>query len=338
VIGFSPERTEDLMDLLHATPFPEEIRLENTNACNARCVICPREKQTRRIGIIAPEMVEQIVDEAKGRTISKFTVQGFGEPLIDGNFCRHLRCIKRELNCPTFSVSNASRITRELADELVRCGLDKIKISFYGINRREYESIHRRLSYDGAVQGVMNLVEAKRAAGSRMVIRLQYIGRLWRFAPFMFQWAGKAAVGYSTLHNYGGARAYQKPRRNFGRCPILSEPILQVLWDGRVAACCYDFDGTMILGDLRRQTIAEIWNGEPYRRLRRAHAAEDFSQWPLCEHCDRRLRPWIKLNPRVIGGGARPAEDPQPPALVVLPGSDRSNECPASAACSRRAG
>ena len=137
------------MDLLRVTPFPKEIRLENTNACNARCVICPREKQTRKIGVIAPELVEQIVDEAKGQAISKFTVQGFGEPLLDENFCRHLRYIKRQLNCSTFSVSNASRITPELADEVVRCGLDKIKISFYGINAQEYESVHPATELSG---------------------------------------------------------------------------------------------------------------------------------------------------------------------------------------------
>ena len=151
------------MDMLSTAPFPREIRLENTNACNARCVICPREKQTRSIGVIAPELVEQIVDEARPQPISKFTVQGFGEPLLDKNFCSHLRLIKRELSCPTFSVSNASVITPELAEELVSCGLDKIKISFYGINKREYESIHRGLTYERTVAGVNHLIQAKRA-------------------------------------------------------------------------------------------------------------------------------------------------------------------------------
>jgi hypothetical protein len=167
-----------------------------------------------------------------------------------------------------------------------------------------------------------------------MIIRLQYIGRLWRFLPFVLQWAGKAAVGYSTLHNYGGGRRYQKLRQRGGRCPIVTEPILQVLWDGRVAACCYDYDGRMILGDLRRQTIAEIWHGEPYRRLRRAQATGDFAEWPLCRNCDRRLRPLIKLNPRVINDSA-PAPEPAPAEpLVVFPVHDLGSRCPAGAACS----
>jgi hypothetical protein len=334
----SRRKADDIMDMLAATPFPREIRLENTNACNARCVICPREKQTRSIGIISPELVEQIVDEAKSRPIDKFTVQGFGEPLFDKNFCNHLRRIKGELGCPTFSVSNGSLITPELAEDLVTCGLDKIKISFYGINKREYESVHHGLTYERTVAGVTNLIRAKRAARSKMIIRVQYIGRLWRFLPFVLQWAGKAAVGYSTLHNYGGARRYQKIRQHGGKCPIVSEPIIQVLWDGRVAACCYDFDGTMILGDLRHQTMAEIWHGEPYQRLRRAQVTGDFAEWPLCRNCDRRLRPLVKLNPRVIGRSA-PAPEPGPAQpLGVFPVHELGDRCPAGAACSKPVG
>ena len=295
-------------------PFPKEIRLENTNACNARCVICPREKQTRKIGAIAPRLVDRIVQEAKGKGVRKFTVQGFGEPLLDKGFCRHVQQVKQELNCRTFSVSNGSLITPELARDMVTCGLDKIKISFYGINRQEYESVHHRLSFEQTVQAVKWLIEAKRAARSKLKIRLQYIGRLWRFVPFALQWAAHASVGYSTLHNYGGGRGYQKVRRSSGKCPILAQPILQVLWDGRVTPCCYDFNGTMILGDLRRQSIEDVWNGEPYRRLREAQETEDFSEWTLCRSCDRRLRPWLKLSPPIKSQPVAPAE-----ALPILP-------------------
>jgi MoaA/NifB/PqqE/SkfB family radical SAM enzyme len=236
-----------------------------------------------------PVLLDQIVREAKGRRITKFTVQGFGEPLLDRSFCDHLRLIKRELDCPTFTVSNGSLITEQLARELVACGLDKIKISFYGINKREYESVHRRLKYERTVQGVKNLVDAKRAARSKIVIRLQYIGKLWRFLPFVLQWAGRARVGYNTLHNYGGGRAYRKLTRRPRGCPILSQSVLQVLWTGEVVPCCYDFNGTMVLGDLRRQTIRDIWHGERFRSIRRAHATSDFAGFPLCRACDRRF-------------------------------------------------
>jgi MoaA/NifB/PqqE/SkfB family radical SAM enzyme len=276
-------------DTSDMTDFPEQIRLENTNACNAHCVICPREKHNRKIGFIDAGLVRRIVGEAKGRRITKFTVQGFGEPLLDPSFSNHVRLIKDELDCPTFTVSNGSMITETLARDLVKRGLDKIKISFYGINKREYEAVHRKLRYERTVQGVMNLVRAKRAAKSKISIRLQYIGKPWRFVPFFFQWSGKARVGYNTLHNYGGGRAYRQRKRQPRGCPIVAKPILQVLWTGQVVPCCYDFNGTTVLGDLRRQSISDIWKGQRYQAFRRAHVTNDFRDWPLCENCDRRF-------------------------------------------------
>jgi radical SAM protein with 4Fe4S-binding SPASM domain len=70
---------------------------------------------------------------------------------------------------------------------------------------------------------------------------------------------------------------------------MLGEPILQILWNGDVVPCCYDFDGRMVLGNLRQQSIAEIWNGAAYGKLRRADEALDFSAYPICQVCDKRF-------------------------------------------------
>jgi len=267
--------------------FPEQIRLENTNKCNAHCVICPREKQTRAQGFMDESLLERILEECRGERITKFTVQGYGEPLLDKNFCRFVRRAKDTLDCPTFSVSNGSLITPGLAREMVSSGLDKVKISFYGVNKEEYEKIHTPLSFDKTRQCILNLIEAKKEAGSSMKIRLQYIGSIWRFLPFCLQWAGKTMVGFNTLHNYGHGRRYNR-RENRGRCPMLDDPILQVLWNGDIVPCCYDFNGEMVLGNLYKNSIREIWRGEPYEKMRKANDRGDFSDYPICLMCDRR--------------------------------------------------
>lgn len=235
------------------------------------------------------DLFEHILKQLHGREIKKFTIQGYGEPLLDKNFCHFVRRVKQELDCPTFTVSNGSIITPELAQEMVDSGLDKIKISFYGTNKAEYEAVHRKLSYEKTVEGIEALIAAKRAARSKMIIRLQYIGKWWKFLPFAWQWATKVRIGYNTLHNYGDGREYNSTQGTPKPCPILSEPILQILWTGEVVPCCYDFDGKMILGDLRTQTIEEVWEGERYQAIRAAHVSGDFREWPVCVTCDKRF-------------------------------------------------
>jgi hypothetical protein len=51
-----------------------------------------------------------------------------------------------------------------------------------------------------------------------------------------------------------------------------------------VSLCCADFDGREILGDLRTSTIAEVWNNDRYREVRRAQL--DHGGPSICQSCD----------------------------------------------------
>jgi radical SAM protein with 4Fe4S-binding SPASM domain len=72
-------------------------------------------------------------------------------------------------------------------------------------------------------------------------------------------------------------------RRLRSRCVVLA--------DGRVAACDQDFKGSQTVGDLRKQSLAEIWQGPELTRLRDAHHAGQFEVTSLCGACDEWHRP-----------------------------------------------
>ena len=60
---------------------------------------------------------------------------------------------------------------------------------------------------------------------------------------------------------------------------------LAIYWDGRVASCCADFSSDQVIGDVRRQSLKEIWNGSPWCacagcRWRR------YKEASLCSGCD----------------------------------------------------
>ena len=42
-----------------------EVRIETTNACNAACVMCPREKMDRLEGAMSMDLFRRIVSESK---------------------------------------------------------------------------------------------------------------------------------------------------------------------------------------------------------------------------------------------------------------------------------
>ena len=66
--------------------FPETVRVETTNACNARCVICPHQSMERAVQRMDDPLYERIVDECAEGGCREMHLHNFGEPLLD----RHL--------------------------------------------------------------------------------------------------------------------------------------------------------------------------------------------------------------------------------------------------------
>jgi hypothetical protein len=58
-----------------------------------------------------------------------------------------------------------------------------------------------------------------------------------------------------------------------------------VLWDGRVVPCCHDYDGHVVLGDLREESLSQIWDGVAGQRFRDRNYESEF-----CRQCAFSLR------------------------------------------------
>ena len=67
------------------------------------------------------------------------------------------------------------------------------------------------------------------------------------------------------------------------------------LWvnvDGTVSACCRDYHGELIVGDITKQSYDEIVDGQDLLNLQRAHEKNDLKKYKPCDNCyrpDKRL-------------------------------------------------
>lgn len=63
-----------------------------------------------------------------------------------------------------------------------------------------------------------------------------------------------------------------------------------------------DWDRQLVLGDLRKQTMREIWNGKPYKELRRRHLFNDL-KGTVCDTCSfKRVHPDKPVRYALIAG------------------------------------
>lgn len=269
--------------------FPLEVRLENTNHCNANCRMCPREKMTRPKGFMSLELFKRLADECATDGTKEMHLEGFGEPLLDKHILEKIRYAKKAGIKKTLIVTNASLLNEDIAKELLSSGLDKLKISFYGTNKQEYEQVHCGLCYDEVMENITRLLELRRQhENSTLKVSIKYIGQMHKFLKFACQWGAQAKIQFSRLHNYSYGRKYIKVKNKRKRvCAMVANPIMQILWDGRVVPCCYDFNGVIILGDVHHNSIREVWNSPQYKQFRSLHRKYEFDRLPLCKNCDK---------------------------------------------------
>jgi radical SAM protein with 4Fe4S-binding SPASM domain len=75
---------------------------------------------------------------------------------------------------------------------------------------------------------------------------------------------------------------FKTKRRN--PCHLLWRGPLYVRYDGLAYPCCYMYDEPPV-GDLKKQSVMEVWNSDPMVKLREAHIKGDVSAYPICETC-----------------------------------------------------
>jgi hypothetical protein len=266
-------------------PLPEIIQIEATNLCNARCVFCPRDRMEREQGVMDMALHRKIVDESAALGIHHVRLHNYGESFIDRRLVEKIRYAKSRGLGEVGLISNGSLITEPVARAIVEAGLDAINISVDAAGKEMFERTRVGLKYDRVIENIEGLVRVRKELGAtRPKLILSFVRQENADAEraFIEKWSRIAdKVHITNLHNWAGTLHTRSDVRFPCYRPWLT---FTVLWDGRVSLCCADFDAKAILGDLRTQTIADVWNSDVFRAVRRAHL--DHGGPDICHTCD----------------------------------------------------
>lgn len=268
-------------------PFPAVVRIETTNACNARCVICPHRHMNRPVAQMDDALFRRIIDECAGQRCREIHLHNFGEPLLDKKLEERVRYAKAKGIAKVKIFSNGSLLTAERARRLIEAGLDEIKISFDGATREEFEAIRQPLRFDRVVGNVEQLVKLRNELGARMKIGVACCSTTDRGATMRALAKLVDDFSFGKVHNWAsegqaaGRTAIRKPCARLWRT-------FTVLAGGEIALCCLDYDGRHLLGRLDgTTTIREIFDSPAYREVRRLHREARQAEIALCANCSK---------------------------------------------------
>lgn len=234
--------------------FPDLLDIEITNRCNLRCAMCPtgRGELTRKKGRMEGNLFVKILQEIEPyKTPLRFI--GWGEPTSVPYLCLFIAVAKR-MGIKCHLNTNGHLITKENA-EFMNKNLDSIKLSFHdSLSVEKYTNIIH-----------MNNV-FKHFSMTSDEITLCHISEEWdKVSKIRTFWRGRI---YPRLKN----------------CPEVFNKMM-INWDGKVSACCADYDNFMVVGDLNDQTIKEIWLGEEMEKYRKLIVNNEHWKLPICKDC-----------------------------------------------------
>ncbi len=293
------------------------LQIETSSICNFRCDSCPLSmaEYDRPEKQMTLEQFRRVLDAYP--TVKKLELQGLGEVFLNPCVIELVReASARGLSVHTFS--NASKIERGTAFEIVRAGLDLVNFSMDGAD----EATFRRLRKGGTLKRykrcVTNLLEAKAALGSKtptvgiMTVlskaNLQQVPRMLAIAEEL----GVETIMFTKLNASSNDALAELQLGDEERAWIRSLPPyrgkVRVVWsygswthaervncywpqqmsyvtvEGDVTPCCNYYDSREIkLGNAFEQDGAAIWNGEPYRAFRRRLMSGDLPD--RCRTC-----------------------------------------------------
>lgn len=271
-----------------------QLQIETTNVCMADCVFCPYSIMQRPKGTMPFDLYARIVDEAATiPVVEKLTLTGLGETLLDRYLLERVKYAKKVLpkGVTVDMYTNGNLLRPKTTDALIAAGLDVLYISLNATTAEKRLEIMALDDFAQVTEYTQYALAASAGTKTRVIVKgiaskdLMEVGE---HEQFQEAWGGdwdKGGAAYLHLEgNWAGSMGQKMRTRPRNACSRALSQIM-VLWDGRVSLCCFDAEGAVILGDLRVQTLREMYGSQPALGFREAHVNGRRGELPLCGTC-----------------------------------------------------
>ena len=270
--------------------FPHSILVETTLRCPADCTFCPNKKITDRPVDMSWDLFRKVVDECRGKGVAEFCPFINGEPLAPPYLEDALAYVSRSLPGAAIHIYTSGYLLDDRTGEmLLKNGVREVHFSIDGVSRRVYEEHRRGLIYERVLSNVMGFLARLRKdpakVGTRVVLTMTPNNEA-EVPAFRRLWEGLVDTvdvipcdgrgGEGRLPAYLGARTlgcFHASYRTY------------ILTDGSIVACCKDWAGYTVLGNVAVSSLESIWNSTAYRKLRGDISRGVFDRFEVCRRC-----------------------------------------------------
>lgn len=267
---------------------------ETTSSCQARCGFCTYPDVPDRWGNIMPmPLFRKIINEtAPIQTIRDYVLHGLGEPLLDPHLIervKHVRFVKPDATVEIYT--NGVSLTPAKFDALRDAGLTSLVVSLNAVRPEQHDAI---MGLKGKFDQVCANLDYAIANAGGVSLQVHSVINGDKFTmedkdTFHRRWGHRDEGGYGICVWEGNWTGDTRTVRGFKPNECCDRAISQiyVMWDGRVSTCCFDATGKMIFGNLKTESLRDIYRSEKYVKFREDHFNDQADKHEICRNCTR---------------------------------------------------
>lgn len=309
---------------------PMCISIEPTNLCNFKCTMCfhgnneyaeeakPLKNMDMDCFRKAVSDIKELVEES-GEKIKIVKLYSLGEPLIHPEICEMIKEIKEAEICKEIEItSNGSLLTKEIAEKMVDYGLDILRISIYSVYEEKNREITKSCVGVDTIRD--NIMYLRKYRDEKSAVKPVIIAKMFESfgdenRDFMNMYEKIAdRVGVDELYQLNSVEKdvfeniYQDKakyaKENFKSNNLYKErkvcryPFTHVTVrnDGTVISCCSDWLKELKIGDIKKNSLKEIWESRTLYNLRCEMLENKGINIEACKHCEIPYRDSIEDN------------------------------------------
>lgn len=318
MIRYTELKSTNRQNLMEVLPLckPFSVLIEPSSLCNFKCIQCFQSIKadsyfTRNRGNMTLARFQRVIEQLRswpGPKLKVLKLSLYGEPLVNPDFCDMLRMAEEaDIAERIETTTNASLLSRDVAEKLVEYQLDYARVSIYASDQERHRAITGSGMEIGTIHGNLRVFqEIKKSKGSekpfvsckmldaygdeneRFIRMYQdvadevYIDKPHSWikvdgADFIKSYYENGAVGAITDLKINGTRRIA--------CPM-AFTTMSVRSNGDVSPCCVDFIGGTNLGNVDELSLLDIWNSDPYYEFQKMQLENRKHENYSCARCD----------------------------------------------------
>lgn len=284
------------------TPF--SMRIETSRACNFKCIYCEHSSNVSTIKYehLSIDDYKKFVDDFKSfpDKMKTLTFCGWGEPLLNKNFSEMVS-LSKDIAHEVILITNGSLLTPKKSLEIIDAGIDAVRISLQGLNAEDYyKTCGIKIDFNKFLSNIKYFYDNKKQC--KLYVKIPNIcvdtdSRKDEFHKIFKNICDEMVVeaiipilddvdfekidsNYeNTIYNENGLRDIN----------VCAQPfyIMMLTADGCVQPCCaYEIDEFLNLGNIKTQSIYNMWNSEKMGKIRLNFLKYGKNSLNICKKCN----------------------------------------------------